>query len=111
VSSTPLVNLTNLSTLRLAEGAEISGFHSSSKLVFTIGSNPAGGGSNKLSVVDLSNPATPSLKELITLTSQPNSVAVSSSGLVAVAVEGAGAARYTEGKGANGYAASFVRKF
>jgi len=92
VSSTPLVNLTNLSTLRLAEGAEISGFHSSSKLVFTIG------GKNKLSVVNISDPAAASLKELITLSGPANSVAVSSSGLVAVAVEGADTARYTEGK-------------
>jgi DNA-binding beta-propeller fold protein YncE len=87
-----LGNFTNLSTLPLAGGAEISAFHAPAKLLFTIG------GSNVLSVVDLSNPSKPVLLTSLTLAGVGNSVAVSSSGLVAVAVEGAGTARYTEGK-------------
>ncbi|MCX5946372.1 MAG: esterase-like activity of phytase family protein, partial [Cyanobacteria bacterium] len=92
MSSSPLGNFTSLSTLSLAGGAEISAFHAAAKLLFTIG------GSNTLSVVDLSNPSLPVLLKSLTLAGIGNSVAVSSSGLVAVAVEGAGAARYTEGK-------------
>ena len=89
---TPFADLSSLSTLRLDGGAEISAYHHSAKLVFSIG------GAAKLSVVDLSDPSKPTLKEVVDLSGPTNSVAVSSTGLVAVAVEGAGAARYTEGK-------------
>ena len=88
-----LGNITSLSTLSLT-GAEISAFHPGAKLLFTIGGN------STLSVVDLSYPNKPIQLTTLTqtLAGNGNSVAVSSSGLVAVAVEGAGTARYTEGK-------------
>ena len=90
-SSSP-VTLTTLGTLRLSDGgSEISAFHAAGKLVLTIG------GANKLSVIDLSNPSTPSLLRTIDLSGPANSVAVSSAGLVAVAVEGNGTERYTKG--------------
>ena len=92
MTSTPLGKFTSLGTLALAGGAEISAYHAGAKLLFTIG------GSSTLSVVDLSNPATPLLLTILTLDGVGNSVAVSSTGLVAVAVEGAGTARYTDGK-------------
>ncbi|MEN9877351.1 MAG: hypothetical protein RLZZ158_390, partial [Cyanobacteriota bacterium] len=82
----------SLSTLSLVGGAEISAFHAPAKLLFTIG------GSDQLSVVDLSDPSKPVLVTGLTLAGVGNSVAVSSSGLVAVAVEGVGPARYTDGK-------------
>ena len=82
----------SVSTLSLAGGAEISAYHLASKILLTIG------GSDKLSVVDLSSPSKPVLLTSLTLAGIGNSVAVSSTGLVAVAVEGAGTARYTEGK-------------
>ncbi|MFW6732495.1 MAG: choice-of-anchor I domain-containing protein, partial [Synechococcus sp.] len=86
------VFIEGLSSIRLNDGgAEISAFHALSKLVFTIG------GASKLSVVDLTDPTKPVLKETITLSGPANSVAVSSTGLVAVAVEGNGAERYTKG--------------
>ncbi|MCX5947976.1 MAG: hypothetical protein NTY67_07280 [Cyanobacteria bacterium] len=89
---TALAKFSSLSTLSLVGGAEISAFHAAAKLLFTIG------GSEQLSVVDFSNPSIPVLLTTKTLAGVGNSVAVSSSGLVAVAVEGAGAARYTDGK-------------
>ncbi|WP_341899298.1 esterase-like activity of phytase family protein, partial [Synechococcus sp. UW140] len=73
-------------------GAEISAFHAASKLIFTIGGNTS------LSAINFNDPVNPILKETITLSGNTNSVAVSSTGLVAVAVEGTGSARYTEGK-------------
>lgn len=86
-------DLTSLSSLRLSTGgAEISAFHAASKLIFTIGGNTS------LSAVNFTDPSNPTLKETITLSGNTNSVAVSSTGLVAVAVEGTGSARYTEGK-------------
>ncbi|MCF8133847.1 MAG: hypothetical protein K9J72_12090, partial [Synechococcus sp. Tobar2m-G35] len=79
--------------MRLNEGgAEISAFHAASKLLLTIG------GTSTLSVVDLGDPSLPVLKESVTLDGVANSVAVSSTGLVAVALEGSGNARYTAGK-------------
>ena len=85
--------LSTTGILRLSEGgAEISAFHTASKLLLTIG------GTAKLSVVDLSTPATPVLKEIVGLDGVANSVAVTSTGLVAVALEGSGSARYTAGK-------------
>ena len=67
MSSSNYVDLQGLSTLLLSEGgAEISAYHSSARLIFVIG------GSNKLSVVDLSNPSSPILKELLTLSGPAN---------------------------------------
>ena len=61
----------SLSTLRLSVGgAEISSYHSSAKLIFSIG------GADKLSVVDLTNPFAPALKEIISLNGNTNSVAI-----------------------------------
>lgn len=92
-SSEDNISMNNLSTIRLNEsGAEISAYHTNSKLIFSIG------GSDKLSVVDISNPFAPVLKEIIPLSGIGNSVAVSSTGLVAVAVEGFGADRYVNGR-------------
>lgn len=92
MSSSSPVTLTTLGTLRLSDGgSEISAFHAAGKLVLTIG------GANKLSVIDLSNPSTPSLLRTIDLSGPANSVAVNSAGLVAVAVEGNGTERYTKG--------------
>ncbi|NDG73957.1 MAG: hypothetical protein EBX49_01150, partial [Synechococcaceae bacterium WB8_1B_136] len=92
MTSSNFVDLANLGVLRLADGgAEISAYHQTGKLVFVIG------GTNKASVVDLSDPAKPALKQLLELSGPANSVAVSSSGLVAIAVEGNGAERYTKG--------------
>ena len=85
--------LSSTGILRLSDGgAEISAFHAPSKLLLTIG------GSSKLSVVDLSDPSVPALKETLGLDGVANSVAVSSTGLVAVALEGTGSARYSSGK-------------
>ena len=90
--TSPFGKFNSVSTLSLAGGAEISAYHLASNVLLTIG------GSDKLSVVDLSNPSKPVLLTSLTLAGIGNSVAVSSTGLVAVAVEGAGTARYTEGK-------------
>ena len=85
--------LSSTGILRLSDGgAEISAFHAASKLLLTIG------GTANLSVVDLSTPATPVLKQTVGLDGVANSVAVASTGLVAVALEGTGSARYTAGK-------------
>ncbi|NDD21806.1 MAG: hypothetical protein EB094_07470, partial [Synechococcaceae bacterium WBA_3_309] len=87
------IALNSLSTLRLsAGGAEISSYHSSAKLIFSIG------GTDKLSVVDLTNPFAPALKEVISLNGNANSVAINSNGLIAVALEGSGTARYEPGR-------------
>ncbi|NBQ92006.1 MAG: hypothetical protein EBT96_11585 [Betaproteobacteria bacterium] len=91
MTSSNFVDLPSLGKLNLAGGAEISAYHKNSKLVFVVG------GSNKFSVVDLSNPALPVLKEELALSGTANSVAVSSTGLVAIAVEGVGEERYTKG--------------
>ena len=92
MASSNFGDLLSVSTLRLSDGgAEISAFHAAAKLVFVTG------GTSKLSVVDLSDPTKPVLKELLPLSGPANSVAVSSTGLVAVAVEGNGAERYTKG--------------
>ncbi|MCX5938821.1 MAG: esterase-like activity of phytase family protein [Cyanobium sp. LacPavin_0920_WC12_MAG_62_9] len=92
MTSTPLGKFSSLSTLTLTGGAEISAFHPAAKLLLTIG------GSDILSVVDLSDPTKPALLTSLTLAGVVNSVAVSSTGLVAVAVEGASTSRYTDGK-------------
>jgi len=93
VSKNWKIVLSSTGILRLSEGgAEISAFHPASKLLLTIG------GTVKMSVVDLGDPSLPVLKESVTLDGVANSVAVSSTGLVAVALEGSGSARYTAGK-------------
>ena len=87
------ISLNSLSALRLsAGGAEISAYHNTAKLIFSIG------GADKLSVVDLTNPFAPALKEVISLNGNTNSVAINKDGLVAVAIEGLGTARYEQGR-------------
>ena len=85
--------LSSTGILRLSEGgAEISAFHSASRQPLTIG------GTATLSVVDLSDPTLPVLKQTVSLEGVANSVAVTAGGLVAVALEGVGSERYASGK-------------
>lgn len=73
-------------------GAEISAWSTSAQVLLTIG------GSNQLAIVSLADPSKPALVSTTALAGPANSVAVNSAGLVAVAVEGQGSARYTGGR-------------
>lgn len=73
-------------------GAEISAWSTSAQVLLTIG------GSNQLAIVSLADPSKPALVSTTALAGPANSVAVNSAGLVAVAVEGQGSARYTGGQ-------------
>jgi len=73
-------------------GAEISAWHGPARVLLTIG------GSKQVALVALDDPANPVLVGTTALLGPANSVAVSPSGLVAIAIEGEGDGRYTGGQ-------------
>ena len=72
-------------------GAEISAWHGPARVLLTIG------GSKQVALVALDDPANPVLVGTTALLGPANSVAISPSGLVAIAIEGEGDGRYTGG--------------